>query len=108
MGRNVQYVKNKKKYAMVKIYQFIFNFKYRIDILRVAYTCIINFIAIYTYLKSEHLDLQYFLTQIYIVSSVFFKISHQCIQFDKYWILNLLLFLFTVATRGDVRVATIK
>lgn len=46
---------------MIKICQFIFNFKNCRDILRFAYTCIIDFVAIYTYLKSEDLDLQFFL-----------------------------------------------
>lgn len=46
---------------MIKICQFIINFKNCRDILRFAYTCIIDFVAIYTYLKSEDLDLQFFL-----------------------------------------------
>lgn len=48
-----------KKNAMIKICQFIFNKNCR-DILRFAYTCIIDFVAIYTYLKSKDLDLQFF------------------------------------------------
>lgn len=44
---------------MIKICQFIFNKNCR-DILRFAYTCIIDFVAIYTYLKSKDLDLQFF------------------------------------------------
>lgn len=58
MGRNYNM---SKKNAMIKICQFIFNFKNCRDILRFAYTCIIDFVAIYTYLKSEDLDLQFFL-----------------------------------------------
>lgn len=50
-----------QKNAMIKICQFIFNFKNCRDILRFAYTCIIDFVAIYTYLKSEDLDLHFFL-----------------------------------------------
>lgn len=57
MGRNNNM---SKKNAMIKICQFIFNKNCR-DILRFAYTCIIDFVAIYTYLKSEDLDLQFFL-----------------------------------------------
>lgn len=57
MGRNYNM---SKKNAMIKICQFIFNKNCR-DILRFAYTCIIDFVAIYTYLKSEDLDLQFFL-----------------------------------------------
>lgn len=49
-----------KKNMQWLISQFIFNFKNCRDILRFAFTCIIDFVAIYTYLKSEDLDLQFF------------------------------------------------
>lgn len=57
MGRNNNM---SKKNAMIKICQFILNKNCR-DILSFAYTCIIDFVAIYTYLKSEDLDLHFFL-----------------------------------------------
>lgn len=49
-----------EKWEGITICQFIFNFKNCRDILRFAYTCIIDFVAIYTYLKSKDLDLQFF------------------------------------------------